>query len=64
METQIILKLPSKMPIYAEKNMQYVHFAGKCGNKQNMRQSHVHIKLTCLAVGIWWFTSDSQYAIG
>jgi len=44
METQIILKLLSKIPIYAE-NMR---FAQKCGNKQNMWQSHIHIKLTCL----------------
>jgi len=22
----------------------------KCGNKRNMRQSHIHIKLTCLVV--------------
>ena len=36
------------MPIYAEKNMQYVHFAEICGNKQNMWQSHICIKLTCL----------------
>jgi len=44
METQIILKLPSKMRIYAE-NMRYAHFAEiceKCGNKWSMWQSHSH----------------------
>jgi len=33
------------------KNMQYVHLAEvceKCGNKRIMRQSHIHIQLTCL----------------
>jgi len=32
--------MPSKMPIYAEKNMRYAHFAKiceKCGNMPNMR---------------------------
>jgi len=38
--------------------MRYAHFAEickKCGNKQNMQQSHFHIKLTCLAVceSVW-----------
>jgi len=31
--------------------MRYAHFAEiceKCGNKRNMRQSHIHIKLTRL----------------
>jgi len=34
------------------KNMRYAHFAEiceKCGNMRNMRQSHIRIKLTCLA---------------
>ena len=40
------------MPIYAE-NMRYEHFAEiceKCGNMRNMRQSHIRVKMTCLAV--------------
>jgi len=54
-ETRIVLKLPSKMPIYAGKNMRHAHFAEmceKCGNKRNMRQSHIRIKLACLSVAI------------
>ena len=34
------------------KYARYAHFSEmceKCGNKQNMRQSHTRIKLTCLA---------------
>ena len=48
----LLLVLTSKMPIYAEKYAIYAHFAEiceKCGNKRNMRQSHICIKLTCLA---------------
>jgi len=40
------------MTIYAAKNMQYAHFADiceKCGNKQNMWQLHIRIKLTRVA---------------
>jgi len=40
------------MPISAEKNMPYAHFVEicqKCGNKQNMRQLYICIKLTCVA---------------
>jgi len=54
----IILKLPSKMPTYAEKNMRYIRtigllkYANKCGNKRNMWQSHICTKLTCLGSGI------------
>jgi len=46
-----MLKFPSKMLIYAEKNMRYAHFAEicrKCNNMRNMRQSHIRIKLACL----------------
>ena len=42
------IKIAVKMPVYAEK-MWYVHFAGKCGNMQNMRRLHIRIKLTCLS---------------
>jgi len=44
------------MPIYVEKNMRYMHFAEiceKCGNIQNMWQSHIRIKLTCLTNVLW-----------
>jgi len=40
------------MLIYAEKYAIYAHFDEICekfGNKRNMRQSHICIKLTCLA---------------
>jgi len=33
----IVAKLQSKMPIYAEKNMQYAHFAEMCKKCINMR---------------------------
>ena len=39
------------MPLFVEKNMRYAQFAEtceKCGNKRNMRQSHIRIKLACL----------------
>ena len=39
------------MSKYAEKNMQYAHFAKiceKCGKVPNMRQSHIRVFLTCL----------------
>ena len=39
------------MPKYAEKNMQYPHFAKICkicGKVPNTRQSHIHVFLTCL----------------
>jgi len=35
------------------KNMRYAHFAKickKCGKVPNMRQSHIHVFLTCLAI--------------
>jgi len=38
------------------KNMRYMHFAEickKCGNIQNMWQSHIRIKLTCLTNVLW-----------
>jgi len=50
-EKHRILKLPSKMPIYPEKNMWYAHFAKiceKCGNMQYMWQSHIRVKLASL----------------
>jgi len=59
------------------KYARYAHFSEmceKCGNKQNMRQSHTRIKLTCLACQvdlicvrvdktkfIWVFCSASSY---
>ena len=30
----------------------------KCGNMQNMRQSHIYIKLTCLAMLAWYMLSS------
>ena len=57
-----------------EKNMQHAHFAEmckKCGNKRNMRQSHIHIELTwqlallllCLvARADEWVTGGTQLA--
>ena len=44
--------MPLKMPKYA-KNMWYAHFAKiceKCGKVPNMRQSHIHVFLTCLNI--------------
>ena len=39
------------MPIYSEKicdMFNLLKYAKKWGNKQNMQQSHIRIKLTCL----------------
>ena len=38
------------MPIYAKKYAIWAlsEMCQKCGNKRNMRQSHIHIKLTCI----------------
>ena len=36
------------MPTYVDKNMRYVHIAEICEKCDNMRQSHIRIKLTCL----------------
>ena len=47
--------------------MQYVHFAEicrKCGNMQNMSQSHICIKLTCLTGYVFVYShpaSSRQY---
>ena len=43
--------IPRKLSILCGKNMRHAHFAGickKCGNMQNMQQSRIRIKLTCL----------------
>jgi len=48
------IKISVENAIYAEKYGQ-AHFAETCGNKRNMRQSHIRIKLTCL--------NDAQLAI-
>ena len=42
-----ILTVPLKMPVYAEK------ICEKCGNMQNMWQSHILVKLASLADGLY-----------
>jgi len=46
LQTQILLKLPTKMPIYGG-NRRYANFAEIC---KKMRQSHIHLKLTRLSI--------------
>ena len=48
------IKISVENAIYAEK-YGHAQFAETCGNKQNMRKSHIRIKLTCL--------NDAQLAI-
>jgi len=46
-----IIKIAVENANLCRKNMRYAHFSQiceKCGNMRNMRQSHIHVKLTCL----------------
>ena len=46
-------KIAVKIANLCRKNMRHAHFAEiceKCGNMQNMWQSHIRIKLTCLSL--------------
>jgi len=55
-ETKILLKLPSKMPIFAGKNMRYAHFAEickKCDNKRTTNDTIRDAILTCARKPIW-----------
>jgi len=49
-QTKIILKLPSKMPIYAEKTCDrhtLLKYAKNAARSEIWRQSHIRIKLAC-----------------